>query len=143
MNADRWRRLHDRAVWLLEHADQTPPVELLRGMGLQLRLWQYPLTGPHHSWSIILPAREYRGRPAVIREVAWDQDVDWKLSMSPVNRLKRRQPVEPTVRVRDAEVAWFDLAPFFDAAGGLPTARLGEDPLVGSEEDAFGVEGAR
>jgi hypothetical protein len=143
MDAESWKRLENQALWLLGHADQSPPVELLRGMALQLRLWQSPRSKARESWSIILPVREYRDRRAVVREVVWDRPADWKRTMTRIKSLKRRDILTPTVRIRDAEMDWTDLAPYLDAAGRLPMSALGGAPLDSSGEDAFGLEGFR
>ena len=143
MNAERWNRLQDQARWILEHADQSSPREVLQGMALQLRLWQYPRSGDHVSWSIILPVRDYRGRKTVVREISWDRRADWKQGMTALKSLKRRPLLEPSIHVRDAELDWADLAPFLDAAGRLPMGALAGVPLAASEEDACGLEGYR
>jgi hypothetical protein len=143
MNPETWRTLEAQAQWTLAHVDQCPPREALRGMGLQLRLWRYPRSGPHLSWSLIIPVRDYRARPAVIREASWDRSADWQATMGPMNALKRRARLVPSIRLRDADVDWSDLAPFLDAAGRLPVERLGTDPSLPSEEGGCGLEGFR
>jgi hypothetical protein len=143
MNPESWKRLEDRALWLLEHADQSPPSEHLRGMALQLRLWRYPRSGARESWSIILPVREYRERRAVVREVAWDRPADWKRTRARIKSPKVLDILTPSVRIRDAEMDWTALAPFLDAAGRLPMSTLGGPPHAPLEEDAFGLEGFR
>ena len=143
MNPEPWKSLEARALWLLEHADQLPPRETLRGMALQLRLWRYPRSGPHVSWSVILSVREYRARRAVVREVTWDRLADWKQRMAPLAALKRRQGLEPSIRSRDSEVGWDDLAPFLDVVGGLRSPIPARDPAIPSKGDAFGLEGYR
>ncbi len=112
-------------------------------MGLQLRLWRYPRSGPYVSWSLIVPVREYRLRRAIVREAHWDRSLDWQAAMVPLKRLKLRAPVDPSVRLRDAEVDWIDLAPFLDAAGRLPARSLGTDPTLPSEQGGCGLEGHR
>ncbi len=112
-------------------------------MALQLRLWRYPRSGPHVSWSLIVPARDYRLRRAVVREARWDRTLDWQAAMVPLKSLKLRTPVDPAVRLRDAEVDWADIAPFLDAAARLPAKSLGADPSLPSEQGGCGLEGYR
>jgi hypothetical protein len=112
-------------------------------MALQLRLWHYPRSGARESWSIILPVREYRERRAVVREAVWDRPADWKRTRTRIKNLKRREISAPSIRIRDAEMDWTELAPFLDAAGRLPMSALGAAPLGPSREDAFGLEGFR
>jgi hypothetical protein len=143
MNPQTWPTLEARAQWTLAHADECPPREALRGMGLQLRLWRYPRSGPHVSWSLIVPVRDYRVRRATVREARWDRTSDWQTATAPLKSLKLRAPVDPTVRLRDAEVDWTELAPFLDAAGRLPARSLGTDPSLPSEQGGCGLEGYR
>jgi len=143
MEPECWQSLHTQAQWALSHADECPPTEALRGMSLRLRLWQYPRSGPHWSWSLIVPARDYGQRRAVVREVCWDRPSDWRAAMAPAKTLKRRAPSVPSVRVRDAEVDWTDIAPFLDAAGRLPAKSLGADLSLPSEQGGCGLEGFR
>lgn len=143
MNPELWTRLEDQALWHLEHADQRPPRDTTRGMALQLRLWRYPRSGVHLSWSVILPVRDYRGRRAVVREVAWDRIADWKHRMAPLETLKRRQVLEPSLRSRDSEVSWEDLMPFLDVIGGFRSPMPLAAPATSSPHDAFGLEGYR
>lgn len=110
----------DRALWILGHADQEEPREPLRGMALQLRLWRYRRAGLHVSWSIILPVRDYRDRSAVVREASWDRGA--------------------SVRIRDVDLAWSDLAPFLDSAGGL---RPGGAAVPDTAAVSSGLEGTR
>lgn len=90
----------DQALWLLRNADQAEPREPLRGMAMQLLLWQTSRRGVRTTWSIFQAARQHR---AVVREA-------------------RYEPSRP-VRIRDADLAWETLAPFLEVAGGL-----GADP---------------
>ncbi len=143
MNIELWKTLEVEALWQLEHADQLPPREVTRGMALLLRLWRYPRSGPHVSWSVILSVRDFRARRAVVREVVWDRLADWKQKMAPLEALKRRQVPAPSVRSRDSEVSWADLAPFLDAVGGLRSPIPARNPALPCREDAFGLEGYR
>ncbi len=143
LKSESWKRLEVQALWHLEHADQSQPRDLLRGMALQLRLWRYPRSGEYVSWSVILSVREFKSRRAVVREVAWDRLSDWKHRMGPLETLKRRQVLEPSIRCRDSEVNWNDLAPFLDVVGGLRSPMPPRDPAAPSKEDAFGLEGSR
>jgi len=143
MNPENWLKLEARAQWVLAHAEQCPPSEALRGMALQLRLWRYPRSGPHLSWSLIVPAKEYRERRAIVREVRWDRPSDWQAATAPLRALKRRDPIDPSVRLRDAEIGWADLGPFLDAASRLLAKNLGKDPSLPSAEDGCGLEGFR
>jgi hypothetical protein len=143
MNPESWKRLEADAHWRLEHPDQSAPVEPIRGMALQLRLWQYPRSGAHLSWSLILPVRDYRARRSVLRETAWDRPADWKRSQFPARNLKLRPLPLPSIRIRDAEMDWADLAPFLDETGGLPMEALGKDPTLSPEKGACGLEGYR
>jgi hypothetical protein len=143
MNPELWKSLEGQALWLLEHADQLPPREPLQGMALQLRVWRYPRSGAHVSWSVILSVREFRAKRAVVREVVWDRLADWKQRMAPLEALKRRQILAPSIRSRDAEVNWADLEPFLDRVGGLRSPTPPLLPRVPSKEDAFGLEGYR
>jgi hypothetical protein len=92
-------------------------------MALQLRLWRYRPSGPHVSWSIIVPVRDFRERSAIVREATWD----------------RSRPDSP-VRIRDADLAWNALAPFMDTAGGLSPGRAADSLGKG---DRSGLEGTR
>lgn len=129
-----WKTLEDQALWLLSNADQAPPREPLYGMALQLRLWKYPRSGMQVSWSIILPAREYKGRGAVIREVSWDRTLDWK---------RRKAVPEPAVRIRDGKVDWEKLSPFLDEAGGFRLGMAGAAAALPAGTDRAGLEGTR
>ena len=84
---EAWKRMEALALWSLENADQLPPREVTLGMGIMLRHWRYPRSGDHVSWSLILPARDYRTRRAVVREVAWDRMADWKRMNAPLEAL--------------------------------------------------------
>jgi hypothetical protein len=143
MNPEFWKPLEAQALWFLEHADQLPPREPLHGMAMQLRVWRYPRSGAHVSWSVILPVREYRARRALVREVVWDRLADWKHRMTPLGTLKRRQILAPSIRNRDSEVNWVDLAPYLDGVGGLRSPIPPLLPKVLTKEDAFGLEGFR
>ncbi|HZE97745.1 MAG TPA: hypothetical protein VE981_12020 [Planctomycetota bacterium] len=143
MKSQLWQNLEDQAHWILEHADQSPPKELLRGMALHLRLWNYTESGSHTSWSLILPVREYRERRAVVRELRWDRAADWKQTMTLQKTLKRRPLPSPSIQLRDAEADWAELVPFLDTAGGLPVLALGKDPALPSKGDTSGFEGFR
>jgi hypothetical protein len=140
---DPWKRLEALARWNLENADQLPPREVTLGMGILLRHWRYPRSGDHVSWSLILPARDYRTRRAVVREVAWDRLADWKRLNAPLEALKRRQGQEPSLRMRDAELGWEEIAPYLLGLGGvsgtIPASRAGES----SQLDVFGLQGYR
>lgn len=142
MTVPPWNRLEERALWLLEHPDQSPPRELLRGMALQLRLWRYRPSGPHVSWMILLPVPDYRARRGVVRETVWDRLKDWKVRTSAVQASKRRQVEDPAILIRDAEVSWDDLEPFVTRCAGLRSPSPALDP-ASSKEDAFGLEGYR
>lgn len=133
MNARDWKNVTDRAAWLLRNADQAAPRENLQGMALQLRLWRYPFSGVHVSWSILLPAREYRARKSIVREASWD----------PSRERKRRAAVEPDVRIRDADIAWEDLAPFLNKAGGFHPGITGIVAASESGRGVAGIEGSR
>jgi len=137
-----WAEIGREALWSLEHADELQPREPTRGMARLLRLWRYPRSGPYVSWSILLPAREYRSRRSLIREVSWDRLKDWKLARAPQQALKRRQALGATLICRDAELEWEELSPSMDGLGGLwwrmpPQAK--PDPA----DDEFGLEGFR
>jgi hypothetical protein len=142
MDSEPWNRLEGRAIWLLEHADQSPLRESSPGMALQLRLWRYPRSGPYVSWSVLLSVRDFRTRPGIVREVVWDRLRDWKVRRSPLEALKRRHVEEPTIRSRDAVVSWHALAPFIDHAAVLRAAGPAAEP--GSPgKDSAGLEGYR
>lgn len=143
MNSMEWTNLEDQALWLLGHADQAPPREGLQGMMQQLRLWEYLHTGAYTSWSVILFAREHKQRPAVIREVSWDRPGDWKSRTRAVSSLKRRQDVEPSVRIRDADLDWTSLDPYLELIGRLPFEPRGPTSLLPADGDVFGLEGYR
>jgi hypothetical protein len=140
---EAWKRMEGLALWSLEHADQLPPREVTLGMGILLRHWRYPRASDHVSWSLILPARDYRTRRAVVREVTWDRLADWKRIRSPLEALKRRQGLEPSLRVRDAELGWEELEAHLSRLGGvsgtIPASRAGESLKL----DAFGLQGFR
>jgi hypothetical protein len=142
-NPGLWQRLEEQALWTLEHADQLPPRELTNGMALQLRLWRYPRSGAHASWNLILPVRDVRARRAVVREVVWDRIADWELRMAPRETLKRRQIQVPTIRSRDAEIAWEELMPYLDMVGRLRSPMPILAAATPSTRDAFGLEGYR
>ena len=140
---ESWKRMEALALWSLENADQLPPREVTLGMAILLRHWRYPRSGDYVSWSLILPARDYRTRRALLREVAWDRLADWKRTSAPLEALKRRPAQEPTLRVRDAELGWEEIAPFLLKLGGvsgtIPASRTGESSTL----DAFGLQGHR
>ena len=142
MNVESWKKLESRALWLLEHPDQSPPRDTTRGMALQLRLWRYRRSGPHVSWGILLSARDYRTRPGVVREMSWDRLKDWKDRRTPLEALKRRQVEEPAILIRDAELRWDELEPHVDRLAGLRPLSLVSDPAFPGE-DVFGLEGYR
>jgi len=133
MNAREWKTLTDQASWLLRNADQTPPRDHLQGMALQLRLWRYPSSGAHVSWSILLPVREYRTRPSIVREASWN----------PSRERKRGAAVDPDVRLRDAEIDWADLSPFLEKAGGFHPGITGLVAASATGMSVAGVEGSR
>lgn len=133
MNARDWKTFEGRATWLLRNADQASPRETLQGMALQLRLWRYPISGVHVSWSILLPVRDYRARKAIVREASWD----------PSRERKRKAGVEPDVRIRDAEIDWEDLSPFLDKAAGFHAGTTGIVAPSGPGTSVAGVEGSR
>jgi hypothetical protein len=133
MNAKEWKSAGDRATWLLGNADQAAPREHLQGMALQLRLWRYPRSGAHVSWSILLPVREFRAKKSIVREAAWD----------PSRERKRKAGGEPDVRIRDAELSWEKLAPFLDKAGGLHPVLTGMTAGPQPRTSVAGVEGSR
>ena len=137
-----WKRMEAMALWSLEHADQLPPREITLGMGILLRHWRYPRSGDHVSWSLILPARDYRTRRAVVREVAWDRLADWKRMSAPLEALKRRQGLEPSLRVRDAELGWEEIEPYLRRLGGVSGA-IPASRGDASKLDAFGLQGYR
>jgi hypothetical protein len=137
-----WDEIAREALWNLEHADELQPRESTRGMARLLRVWRYPRSGPHVSWSVILPAREYRSRRSVIREVAWDRLKDWKRSHSAQQALKRRQTFPATLRFREAELDWDELSPCMDGLGGL-WWRMPVQAAPDLREDEFGLEGYR
>lgn len=143
MSADPWKSLETEALWSLEHADQLPPREVTHGMALLLRHWSYPRSGDHVSWSLILPARDYRTRRALLREVAWDRLADWKRRTAPLAALKRRQELQPSLRIRDAELSWEELSPHLERLGGMcgtiPVTRA----VGASKADEFGLAGHR
>jgi len=143
MNPQEWSSLQAQALWLLGHADQAPPREELQGMVQQLRIWEYPCSGPYTSWTVIVSAREYKGKRAVVREVSWDRPADWKSRSRAVSPLKRRRDVEPSVWIRDAELTWADLNPFLEFVGGLHFEPPGIASLLPVEDDVFGLEGFR
>ena len=109
----------------------------------QLRIWEYLRTGMYTSWTVILSARDYKGKRAVVREVTWDRPTDWKNRARTVASLKRRREVDPAVRIRDADLDWKDLNPFLEFAGGLHFEPPGTASLLPVEDDVFGLEGFR
>jgi len=143
MNPQEWASLEEQALWLLGHGDQAPPREGLQGMVQQLRIWEYLRAGRYTSWTVILSAREYKGKRAVVRELSWDRPADWKSRARAVSSLKRRRDVEPSIQIRDAELNWTDLNPFLEFAGGLHFEPPGTASLLPVEEDVFGLEGFR
>jgi hypothetical protein len=143
MNPQEWKTLEEQALWLLGHGDQAPPREGLQGMVQQLRIWEYLLKGRYTSWTVILSAREYKGKRAVVREVSWDRPSDWKIRTRAVSSLKRRRDVEPSIQIRDADLNWTDLNPFLEFAGGLHFELPGMTSLLPVEDDVFGLEGFR
>ncbi len=140
---EAWKRIEALALWSLENAAQLPRREVSLGMAIMLRHWRYSRSGDHVSWSLILPARDYRTRRALLREVAWDRLADWKRMNAPLEALKRRQGQEPSLRVRDADLGWEEIAPFLLRLGGvsgtIPASREEES----STRDAFGLQGYR
>jgi hypothetical protein len=143
MNLDLWIGLEAQARWRLEHADELPPRDSTRGMALLLRIWRYPRSGSHVSWSILLPVPDHRQRRSVVREVAWDRLADWKRQNSRLEALKRRSLLEPSVRTRDAELDWADLLPQLEVLSGLPAALPASRSPAVSKDDEFGLEGHR
>jgi len=143
MNPMEWKSLEEQALWLLGHADQAPPREGLQGMLQQLRIWEYLRSGVYTSWSVILSAREYKGKRAVVREVGWDRPTDWKNRTRAESPLKRRRDVEPSIRIRDADLDWVALDPFLEFIGGLQFEPPGPTSLLPTEDDVFGLEGFR
>jgi len=143
VDLDRWMQLEAQARWRLEHPDQAPPRDATSGMALHLRLWWYPRSAPHVSWSVILSVRDQRSARAVIREVVWDRPADRRSRENPVQNLKRRQALAPTIRSRDGEMTWEELSPFLDVIAGMKSPVLAcslDDP---SPKDVFGLEGHR
>ena len=138
-----WKRMEALALWSLENADQLPPREVTLGMGIMLRHWRYPRSGDHVSWSLILPARDYRTRRAVVREVAWDRLADWTRMNAPLEALKRRQGQEPSLRVRDAELGWEEIEPYLRRLGGVSGTIPASREQESSKLDAFGLQGYR
>jgi hypothetical protein len=138
-----WKRIETLALWSLENADQLAPREALAGTSIMLRHWRYPRSGEHVSWSLILPARDYRSRRSVVREVAWDRLADWKRLSAPLEALKRRQKQEPSLRVRDAELGWEELEAHLNRLGGVNGTIRAPRATEASEQDAFGLQGYR
>jgi len=143
MNTDLWRTLEEQALWLLAHGDQGSPRESIQAMAQELRLWRYLRNGAYTSWGILMPVRENRGKRALVREVTWDRPRDWKRSMGTVEHLKRRPSNDPSLKIRDAELRWTELAPFLDWAAGLPPGLSGPIPPRNSVEHLYGLEGFR
>src|SRR6185503_6198778 len=133
MNAKDWKIVTDLAACLLRNSDQAAPRENLQGMALQLRLWRYPCSGVHVSWSILLPVRVYRARMSIVREASWD----------PSRERTRKAGDEPHIRIRDAEIAWEDLASFLDKAGAFHPGTTGIVAASGPGRGVAGVEGSR
>ena len=133
MNAREWKRVGDRASWLLCNAEQAAPRDHLQGMAMQLRLWRTPASGTHVSWSILLPVRDFRARKSIVREASWNPSRD----------RNRKGGVEPDVRIRDAELSWEELSPFLDKAGGLHPVLIGMVASPQLRKSVAGVEGSR
>src|SRR5436190_23171406 len=133
MNAKNWKILSDQEAWLLRNADQAAPREHLHGIARHLRLWRYPSSGAHVSWSILLPVREYRARMSIVREASWN----------PSRERKRGAGVEPDVRLRDTEISWEDLSPFMEKAGGFHPLTTGIVAASAPGKGVAGVEGSR
>ncbi|MBI2932816.1 MAG: hypothetical protein HYY16_14310 [Planctomycetes bacterium] len=135
--------MQQRALWTLEHADELPPRDTIEGMRSQLRLWHYSSSGAYTTWSVILPVgRNARNKRPVVREVVWDRGRDRGRAISGVEKLRLRSKGAPSIRVRDAEVAWEDLAPFMEEATRLTAA----PPVPRRKDirgDRYGIEGFR
>jgi len=133
--------MEKRALWTLEHADELSPREAILGKKSQLRLWEYSSRGPFRTWTVFLAERSdaEKGR-GLVREVVWNRTADQSRVTSKTEQLRHRSKTAPSIRVRDAEVALEDLAPFLEEAtrlsGPLPASR--ENDIQG---DRFGIEG--
>lgn len=143
MPDNSWSELESQARWRLEHADQGGETGPPRGMALHLRLWWYRRSGAHRSWSVMVPARDYRSARAVIREIVWDRVADLKAQGAPHQTLKRRPSLRPSLGSRDAELSWQELAPHLESVAGLNPSVLEVAPGESRSEDAFGLVGYR
>lgn len=135
---EQWKTLEDRALWILEHAEQTSPCV---GTAPLFRLWHYPSIGAQNSWSVILSVRDHPLEMPRVRAVIWDRTVDWRRMTAPLEALKRGALLKPSIRIEDASVFWGDLAPFLRTALGLTTSASTAGSPVVPGEDVFGIEG--
>lgn len=126
--------------WRLEHPEQSPPLDVLQGLGLHLRLWRYPREDAPVSYGLFVPL-DPTGRP-LVRELRGDAPADRVRRDSAVAALKRRPSETPDVRVRDALVDVDALAPFLAEASSILSA-FTERPPVDPERDLRGIEGYR
>jgi len=143
MNPTEWTTVEGRALWLLGHADQASPREGIQGMLPQLRIWEYLRTDAYTSWTVIVSARENKGKRAIVREVCWDRPEDWKSWNRAASPLKRRQDVAPSIRIRDADLDCAALDPFLVFIGGLQFEPPGLTSLLPTTGDVSGLEGFR
>lgn len=134
---DAWSRLEGRALWGLEHPDQSSPLDLV----LQIRLWSYPRWGPHLSWGLFLPV--WAAGRALVRESRWNAPADRQRMSSALLGLKRRSHEDPSLRVRDAFIDAGKLEPFLLRAPEALSLGSERPAVPAAEHGSCGVEGFR
>lgn len=124
-------------LWSLEHPEQAPPLEALKGLSLHLRLWRYPREGAHVALGLFVPSRGTAR--ALVRELRCG-----RRSRSPaLAALKRRPPKAALPRVRDAVVDTEELASFLAEAPTILAAFTDRPEPGDVEGDLRGIEGYR
>lgn len=137
-----WDVLSRRARWRLEHSEEIMSRGSVAGLTPCLRLWQYRARGAHLSWTVFMEtARSEGNRRPVVREIRWERRGDEARLRKCTPGLRRGIRLDPTCRIRDADVAESKVREHLNTAATLMDRHPPSHELLLEEEDRFGVEG--
>src|SRR5262245_5617160 len=136
-----WAELEALAQRRLEHPKDLEPREPIRRYSSLWRLWHFPAFGRQTTWTILTPGRKAPSDATpMVREVSWERTADHNRVFDPIEWAKSGCNRQPTLSVRNAELAAARLQSFREAGSRLAVPIVVAANTVGVDGEFFGLE---